>query len=80
FVMEMCQSGLVLLLVLYALPPAKAPPSNVKRLYEKFLNNHVYENMTKDDCTGVMFRRGISSANSNKCKLRNTFILASAEQ
>uniref|UniRef100_A0A3Q3MNU2 Ribonuclease A-domain domain-containing protein n=1 Tax=Mastacembelus armatus TaxID=205130 RepID=A0A3Q3MNU2_9TELE len=45
--------------------------------YRKFINQHLIGQMSSNRCDTVIQQRGITETNSNMCKGRNTFILAS---
>ncbi|XP_071314416.1 ribonuclease-like 3 [Trachinotus anak] len=49
---------------------------NVKDRYEKFIKQHIYENMTADKCDAEMQKRKISILPNGKCKPTNTFVRA----
>lgn len=79
-IMETRGFGLVLLLVLCAALLAEAQPEGVAPRYIKFLNQHVYGDMAEALCNREMRAREITETDSNKCKDKNTFILATKKQ
>ncbi|XP_053341207.1 ribonuclease-like 3 [Clarias gariepinus] len=78
--MEMCWFGLVFLLVLCTTLPAEAQPPNVMARYQRFVNRHVFQGMTKANCTREIYKRAITDGNTNKCKKVNSFILSTTDQ
>ncbi|XDV23820.1 hypothetical protein PO909_028217 [Leuciscus waleckii] len=76
--MEIHQSAVILLLVLCVSFSTHAqPPDYIKPRYQKFLNQHFGPDMSEQDCTNAMRKKGITGADGG-CKDVNTFIKANS--
>ncbi|KAI7804495.1 ribonuclease like 2 precursor [Triplophysa rosa] len=80
--MEAHLSAVILLLILCSSDvKADDVPADVKPGYEKFLRQHVYEDMNEKKCDSEMSKRHITEGQTNNdCKTVNTFITASKKE